>query len=81
MFGICDAAFYHRINDFECHYLVPVLILLSMSYFIMMIIKYYWHIYVHGYPIWTKDLGFVNLGNFGSAIAGLPGFFCPGTFF
>ena len=21
---------------------------------------YYWHVYVHGYPIWTTELGFLE---------------------
>ena len=33
--------------------------------------------YAHCYPIWTTDLGFLELGNFDSAIAYLPGCFIP----
>ena len=41
---------------------------------------YHWHVYVHGYPNWTTDLGFLKLGNFGSAIGHLSESVCPWIF-
>ena len=37
-------------------------------------------VYVQGRTLWTIDLGFLKLGNFGSATAHLLGYFCPWTF-
>ena len=34
---------------------------------------FYWNVYVHGFYVWTTDLGFLKPDNFGSAIAQLPG--------
>ena len=42
---------------------------------------YYWDVGVHCYSFWITALGFLTLGNFGSAIPHPPGCFCAWTVF
>ena len=40
-----------------------------------------WNVYTHGDSFWIANLGFLKLGNFGSAFAQVPWCFCPRAFF